>query len=58
MASPNGPTEAVIKLLSDELMTIIRALPEDLQELVPQRLRFQAGILAGAETCMELDLGD
>jgi hypothetical protein len=58
MASPNGPAEAVIKLLSDELATIIRALPEDLQELVPERLRFEAGILAGAETCMDLDLGE
>jgi hypothetical protein len=55
MASPKGPTEALIKLLSEELTTIIRALPEDLQESVPARLRFEAGILAGAETCMDLD---
>ena len=58
MASPEGPTEAVLKLLSEELRTIIRALPEDLQESVPERLRFEAGVLAGAETCMELDLDD
>jgi hypothetical protein len=56
MASPEGPTEAVIKLLSEELKTIIRALPKDLQELVPQMLRFEAGILAGAETSMDLEV--
>jgi hypothetical protein len=55
MASPQSPTEAVVNLLLDELTTIIRALPEDSQELVPERLRFDAGILAGAETCMDLD---
>jgi hypothetical protein len=58
MASPNGPTEAVIKLLSDEVTTIIRALPDDLQESVPARLRFEAGILAGAETYMDLEVGE
>jgi hypothetical protein len=58
MASPNGPIEAIIKLLSDELTTIIRALPEDLQELVPERLRFEAGIVTGAGTCMDLEAGE
>ena len=58
MASPKGPAEAVIKLLSEELKTIIRALPEDLQESVPERLRYEAGILAGAETYMDLEVGE
>jgi hypothetical protein len=58
MASPQGPTEAIIKLLSDELRAVILSLPRNLQDSLPERLRFEAGILAGAETCMDLDLGD
>jgi hypothetical protein len=55
MASPEGPTEAIIKLLSEELRAVILALPKNLQDSLPEQLRFEVGILAGAETCMDLD---
>jgi hypothetical protein len=58
MASPDGPTEAIIKLLSEELRAVIISLPRNLQDSVPEQLRYEAGILAGAETCMDLDLAD
>jgi hypothetical protein len=48
MASPEGPTEAIAKLLFDELKDIIRALPEDLQKSMPEQLKLDTGI-AGEE---------
>jgi hypothetical protein len=48
MASPDGPKEAIAKLLSEELRGIIRALPEALQESVPEQLKLDTGI-AGEE---------
>jgi hypothetical protein len=44
MASPEGPTEAIAKLLLDELKEIICALPEDLQKSVPEQLKLDTGI--------------
>jgi hypothetical protein len=58
MASPEGPTEAIIKLLSEELRVVILGLPRNLKDAVPEQLKFDTGILAGEETCMDLDLGD
>jgi hypothetical protein len=58
MASPQGPTEAIIKLLSEELRAVILGLPKNLKDAVPERLMFDTGILADAETCMDLDLDE
>jgi len=44
MTSPEGPSEAIAKLLSEELKAIIRALPEDLQKSVPEQLKLDTGI--------------
>jgi hypothetical protein len=44
MASPEGPAEAIAKLLSEELKAIICALPEDLQKSVPEQLKLDTGI--------------
>jgi hypothetical protein len=55
MVSPEGPTEAIIELLSQELRAVILGLPRDLQDSVPEQLKFDTGILAG-ETCVDLDL--
>jgi hypothetical protein len=48
MPSPDGPTDAIAKLLCDELKEILRALPEDLQESMPEQLKLDTGI-AGEE---------
>ena len=53
---PKGPKEAIVELLSEELRAVILGLPRNLKDAVPERLKFDAGILAGAETCMDLDL--
>jgi hypothetical protein len=44
MASPGGPMEAILKLLAEELKDVIRALPRDLQDSVPERLRIDRWI--------------
>jgi hypothetical protein len=44
MASPQGPTKAIAKLLFDELRELIRALPDDLQKSVPEQLKLDTGI--------------
>jgi hypothetical protein len=48
MASPEGPTEAIIKLLSEELRALIVGPTRNLKNAVPEQLTFEAGILAGA----------
>jgi hypothetical protein len=58
MASTKGPAEAVIKLLSEELRAVILGLPRNLKDAVPEQLKFDTGILAGEETCMDLDLDE
>jgi hypothetical protein len=40
-----GPTEAIIRLLADELRTVIRGLPDDLQRSVPEELQDEVGTL-------------
>jgi hypothetical protein len=46
MASPEGPTEAIIKLLSEELRAVILGLPRNLKDAVPEQLKFDTGIAA------------
>jgi hypothetical protein len=38
MDSAKGPTEAIATLLAEDLRRLISALPDDLQESVPQQL--------------------
>jgi len=39
MESPKGPTEAIARLLAEELRSVLGALPENLQESVPDQLK-------------------
>jgi hypothetical protein len=39
MDSAKGPTEAVARLLAEDLRRLITALPEDLQESAPEHLK-------------------
>jgi hypothetical protein len=53
MASPIGPTESIIELLSQELRAVILGLPRNLKDAVPEQLKFETGILAADETPKE-----
>jgi hypothetical protein len=39
MSSAKGPTEAIVKLLAEELRQVICALPAQIQESVPEQLK-------------------
>jgi hypothetical protein len=40
-----APTEAIFKLLADELRTVIRGLPDDIQRSLPEELQDEIGTL-------------
>jgi hypothetical protein len=53
MASHEGPTEAILKLLSEELRAVIVGLPTYLQDSVPERVKVETGIIAAHETAKD-----
>jgi hypothetical protein len=44
LSSREAPIEAIVKLLSDELRAVIRALPEHLKDTVPEQLKLDTGL--------------